>query len=214
MSFSKLFNNGELIFFLEIVIIFILITSCGHKSERQSPSENKYRTNPLVKGMIGYKIPDTMKVDNSYRAVVTIAKTLEDSILYMGIDRSGFTEEAIKISSIVNVRLKDPTNNKNFEIHALSTEEQPVLDSSNTVWQWNIIPIRGGENDLIIQVTAEEKDLPLFEKTVKVKASFTRKVGNFAEDNWQWLSSAIIIPLFLWAVKKFSRRKKTGKRNK
>jgi hypothetical protein len=161
----------------------------------------------LVKGLIAYKIPDSMGIYNNYKANVSITKAINDSILFRGSDENNFyyEKEEIEISSRVKVKLFDPEPKKNFEITALSTEEQLVDDSSNTVWNWNIKPIRSGENVIILRATVKildrlgenYKDIRVFEKKIKVKASFLLTSKQFIEDYWQYLTTAIFIPLFI-----------------
>ncbi len=87
-----------------------------------------------------------------------MTKAFNDSILLRGLENEHVRKEEIKISSRVKVRLIDRTSNKNFEISSLNTEEQLVDDSTNTVWNWNVKPIRSGENSLVLVATVKILD--------------------------------------------------------
>jgi len=205
----------SLVLFIEIIIFFLpAIYKADSKFDYgfgrwDIPSEMER----LVRGKIGYDIPDTMKVGNQYKTTVSISKSLNDSILFLNIDSSGFTTEEIKVSSKVKVSLIDPTLNKNFDIVPLSTEEQLVDVTSNTIWLWNITPLRMGKNELLLRATVKvisdlgetPKDIPVFEKIITVQASPIFAIGQFLGDNWQWIAGTMIIPLLIW---RYNKRKK------
>lgn len=174
------------------------------------------RIDGLVKGKVAYSVPDTMEIEKNYRGTVSISKALNDSILFQDLDSTQFDDEEIKISSRVKVILMDPTGNKNFDIVALNTEEQLVDEISNTVWMWNITPVKAGNNELVIRATVKildglgenYKDIRVFERRIKVNASLVVITKQFVVDYWQFLSTAIFIPLIVWGYKKFNERKK------
>lgn len=204
-----------------ILVQSIIILSLLTLSVIQSCSGNVYDEPPhrlvdhLVKGMMAYKIPDTMQIEHSYNAIASITKALNDRVLFHRIDSTDFIKEEIRVSSRVKVTLIDPSGNKNFDITALNTEEQLVDDSTNTVWRWNIKPKRGGESELVLRATVKildrlgenYKDIDVFEKTIKVKASAFVQTKQFVSDNWKWLMTACVIPLIIWGYKKLSARK-------
>jgi hypothetical protein len=170
----------------------------------------------LVKGKMAYSVPDTMKVGQNYKAIVSITKAMDEGILYKGIEQYDFYEEEIVISSRVKVSLLDPTGDDNFIINPLNTEEQIVDEHSNTVWRWNISPKRGGNHELVLRTTIKikddlgeyYKDITVFEKNIKVNASITVSIKQFWRDYWQWVISVIILPLLLWSFNNIKGRRK------
>ena len=176
----------------------------------------------IVRGKIAYKIPDTMEIAKSHRATVSVSKALNDSILFQNIDNTGFIVENIRVSSRVRMTLIDPTGDQNFQVKPLGTVEQPVYDSTSTIWNWNVIPNRSGQNELVLRATVKilddlgesYKDIPVFEKSIKVNASITVVAKQFIGDYWQFLSTTIIIPLIVWIYDRFSRREKYGTRER
>lgn len=159
-------------------------------------------------GKIAYRISDTMQIDSFYKVIASITKSRIDSILYGNIGNVGFKEHnANKITSRVSVSLIDPTK-ENFVINPLSSEEQIVDDSSNSIWRWQVKPTKGGNSELMLKVTLKildelgnnQKDLS-FIKSIIVKASFFKKVKLFTIQYWQYLSTAIIIPVLIFLRK-------------
>jgi len=178
----------------------------------------------LVKGKIAYEVPDTMNVGKNYKATVIITKAMNYSILFQDIYQGNFQIEEIKVSSVVKVDLIDPTEN-NFKVTSLNSVEQLVDENMNTVWKWNITPIRGGDNELILRVTVKVldrlgeayKDIRVFEKTIKVNVTFIESIKIFIVDYWKYLvpiTTVIVIPLVIWGYKKLSNRRKKNAEQK
>ena len=191
-----------------ILIVGLFLSRCVLKSSDE--------LDELVKGKIAYEVPETMNIEENYKAVVIVTKAENDSILLIEFPQKNFQKEEIIVSSRVKVSLVDPTK-KNFDITPLNTIEQLVDDSTNTIWKWNIIPKRGGNNELILRVTVRildrlgetYKDI-MFEKTINVNAPILTIIKQFIVNYWQWLASIIVIPLVIWGYKTLlSHRRKS-----
>lgn len=206
--------------FLTTIIFFLLLTSFDVKNEiRQNIVDG------LVKGKMAYKIPDSMKIDENYPAVVTISKSLNDSILLSSLDTTNFVKQEIRIASRVKVLLLDETTD-NFKIVPLNSDEQLVDDSTNTIWKWNVVPTEPGKNKLVVRVSVKVldklgenyKDIPVFERTIVVTSTLQKTVWHFLKEYWIYLTfglTIILIPLIRWLSKKYSSWKeaKNNKRN-
>jgi hypothetical protein len=221
--FIKLIANFEALLF--IIIIASMFQSCADKKRNPHDNIDSFVKEELLsKGKMAYNIPDTMDVGTQAKAIVSITKALDNNILFYGLDYIPLSTEEydttqIIVSSKVKVSLIDPSNDNNFIIHPLNTEEQFVSAKSNTVWAWNITPLRSGENNLLLRVTVSvlsdlgqtQRDIPVFDKLITVKASPLHNIGQFIGDNWQWLLGTIIFPLLVW---KYNQRKKVVKKQK
>lgn len=209
-----------ILFILSLLIgsFFILFSRLSMSStigNSKVPSNQPSSLDELVKGKIGYDVPNHMIVGRHYWGTATISKSRNDSILLKGLTNQDFIIEEISIASRVKVVLLDPTENDNFKITPLNTVEQHVDASSNTVWKWDIIPINSGDNSLILRVTVKiidelgdtYKDIKVFEKTIDVKSSIAKVVKDFLEKNWHFLLSTLILPLIIWLYKRKSSKK-------
>ena len=196
---------------------FFAIPKSALPESAQKPEDTIDR---LVMGKIAYDIPDTMKLEQDYRAVVSITQAQNDSVLLDGLNSSDFEIKQITISSRVKASLIDPTK-INFDINPLSTEEQLVDDSSNTTWRWNIKPKISGKNILLLKVSIKiknrlgetPKDILVFEKPFFVESSVTTQAKNIFSEYWQWFTTVLFIPLFLLFRNSFLTRQK-NKKNK
>ena len=210
------FRKSTVIIGISVTILVFLFTRC------YPPISDDYRLEKLIKGKIAYEIPDTMEVEKNYKATVIVTKAMNDNILFKDFDPRYFQREEIYVSSRVSVFLIDPTE-KNFNITSLNTIEQLVDDSTNTVWKWNIIPKRGGNNELVLRVTVKVldrfgetyKDIRVFEKEINVNVTFAESIKLFFVDYWQYISpitTVIVIPLVIWGRKIFLNRRRKNKK--
>ena len=186
---------------------------------RIDPPSPPDRITELVRGKIAHHVPDTMTVDLDTQIWVHISKALNDSILLEGRSAVGVVIDAILVSSSVNVSLIDPSPDidKNFHIAKLSPDRQSVDDSTSTIWEWNVRPLKAGtfplrisaEVDVINEFGRLPKYVPVYDDEVYVEAVPFRDTKNFFQKYWQWLITVIGIPLLSLLGKKiFQQRKK------
>jgi hypothetical protein len=202
------------LFFIPYIFTIVLIfQACSGPLPEESPSNNLDR---LVRGKIAHYIPDQMKVGDDYRAIASVTKAMNDSILLAGLASEQMETEEIWVSSRVKIVLFAPTGKNNFEINPLNTEEQTVNERENTIWEWNVKPIKSGQNPLVMRATVKVldefgenyRDIPVFEKRVKVKASPLASLAMFLANYWQWVATVIAIPLVTYLYRSIKNRKK------
>jgi hypothetical protein len=92
-----------------------------------------------------------------------------------------------------------------------------VLPNRTTRWAWEITPTHTGVRHLHLTLTAlvtaagesRELEIRTFEKTVTIRVSWPTRVKDFAHQNWQWLWTAILVPLGAWLIQR--KRQPKGK---
>ncbi len=223
---SAEYNVKKVVKFVWISLVFLLVIfnqfSCKNNKKPvfkdEVTSDSNGVIDDLVKGKIGYNIPEVMEVGENYSGIVTISKALNDSILFKNLEESDFKKKQITISSRVKVILLDPTNGKNFSITPLNTEEQLVDAITNTVWRWNVEPIKTGENQLILRTTVKikdrlgvsYKDVEVFEKNIKVETTMSKQISGFFIEYWQFLLTVIILPFGIWVFNFLKAKRRTN----
>lgn len=179
-----------------------------------------------IKGLIAYSVPDEMTVGENYSVKIRISKdTTEKKTLIIGETKihiadttinSTITIESIRVSSIMSASLTS-NSDEYFKITSKSTETQNIEQFGYTEWEWNVIPLKGGDNPLkliikvrIISEDGEKsfKDIVVFEKNITTKTNITYSVKNVATKYWQWSLSTLIIPFIVWF---YNRKKKKEK---
>jgi Divergent InlB B-repeat domain len=104
-----------------------------------------------------------------------------------------------------------------FEIEAVTPETQGVAGEGVTQWKWEVKPTETGAQRLhltlsaIIQVRGNDspRTVRTFEQTLVVDVTWRARLSKFVGDNWQWLWTAILIPIVGWAL---GRRARQGRR--
>jgi hypothetical protein len=101
-----------------------------------------------------------------------------------------------------------------FKITSKSTEIQNIEQFGYTEWEWNVMPLKGGDNPLkliikvrIISEDGEKsfKDIVVFEKNITAKTNIVYSLKNLINKYWQWSLSTLVIPFFIWL---YNRKKK------
>jgi hypothetical protein len=97
-----------------------------------------------------------------------------------------------------------------FKIQAITPEIQAVSRQDETRWQWEIEATRAGRQRLHLTLTAiidvrgsqSPRTIRTFEKKLEIRVSWSQRLSNFLGDNWQWLWTAILIPIGAWLLRR------------
>ena len=100
-----------------------------------------------------------------------------------------------------------------FAIQAITPAVQLVSREGITEWRWEVEPTRTGVRRLhltlsaIVDVDGKEGTytVRVFERTLEVRVSLRERLTGFVGDNWQWLWTALLIPVAGWLLRQ--RRK-------
>jgi hypothetical protein len=102
-----------------------------------------------------------------------------------------------------------------FKIEPLSDKEQAVSTTETTAWLWIVTPKKAGKKDIHLRLSAivkiEGSTLPhnikTFDRYINVKVTTAKMLSMFVSDNWQWLWTAILVPLSPLMWNKYQKRK-------
>jgi Divergent InlB B-repeat domain len=108
----------------------------------------------------------------------------------------------VKYSRVMEAKLAS----EDFEVTPLSPEQQFVAAGQDTEWLWQIKPKRTGELHLYLTLNAiiDVRDqtgaykVKTFSRTLTINVSLATHVGDFVKGNWQWLWTAVLVPVGLW----------------
>ena len=170
-------------------------------------------------GNIAFNAPRSMnlKATALIQLVLDLAKPIEE--LKQMIVAEGEREGAqIRISSRMEARL----SGSNFQITAITPEEQAITSSDVTEWKWEIKPTSPGRQHLHLTLTAlftangisTSRAIRTFDKTIEVEVTWGQKVSVFLHQNWQWLWMVIIVPIAGWLWKKRRKIRMVGAEKK
>ena len=196
-------------------------------------SMNVKQNDILKKGKISYMLDDTMKVNKIYRASICISQmkvknsniiTFQKKLVIISNNNSKdlhtlkYQIDTIKIGDKMKISLIDPTNNS-FNISNLSNDTQTIDFSQDSIflWQWDIMPLKGGNKILnfSVVITQENGDvinIPVYSKNIKVKVDIitqTRTFLDFLKNYWMIFTGVGSIISFLFI---YFKKKKSGKK--
>jgi len=125
-------------------------------------------------------------------------------------------EEKLKVSEIMTVKLiGDKTA---FSIDEVTDARQTVAGKPFAQWEWNVTPLKSGNQKLTLTATAtiylDERgetpaDYKTLEKPILVHVDRWYTTKQFVANNFQWLWAVILVPLggLLWGLRKRKRRR-------
>lgn len=155
-------------------------------------------------GQVVYSVPDSMLIGQTYRVRVRIQKGR--TISTQGMMKP--ISSQIRTSSRMSVDLVDPSPGT-FKIDKLNGQDQIIESDHYTEWNFSVTPQKAGKRMLMLKVNLYtengSKEL-VFEDEIVVKNRISVHVRTFWEDNWQWVFSALLIPIFMYF---WSRKKKS-----
>ncbi len=167
----------------------------------------------MAEGRIAFNVPDSvMKLNESstIQFLLDLTKTVEE-LESMFKESEVIESHRVRISETMEARL---TGN-GFRITAITPEQQPISTVETTEWKWEINAIEAGPQHLHLTLSAiiffrDEKmarTIRTFDKKIFVEVSLGKRITGFINNNWQWLWTALLIPITGWYLK--HRKKNT-----
>ena len=100
-----------------------------------------------------------------------------------------------------------------FAVQAITPAVQLVSRDAVTEWRWEVEPTETGTRRLhltlsaIVDVNGREGTytVRVFERTLEVRVSLRERLTGFVGDNWQWLWTALLIPIVGWLLRQRRR---------
>ncbi len=171
----------------------------------------------LLDRAIAFNPPSEMRQGATEIISARIAfQEIPKEVLIEGLPGRGQPQvERIKVSSVMKVTLIG--DHAAFAIQNLNNEEQAVAGKEFAQWEWRVTPLVSGNQELVLRASAvistpnrpeKNVDIPVLHKTIKVRVDPFYASRRFISNNWQWLWTALVVPIAL-AVWRLRKRKKT-----
>jgi hypothetical protein len=197
-------------------------TTTEHHHDPTTPdgqlfNEIDERFKALNPGELVISAPKEMRVAVPERFVLRIAAANQTDGITSDLSTSAQTATStVHVTPIMRATL----DGAGFTIQSTSKEEQVIGGGSYTEWSWLVTPTASGDRELVATVYAEldANRVKGFPKRwpVRVRANAGRSFSQFFGSNWQWLSSTLLIPLFLffWQQRKKTARRKSARHDR
>lgn len=165
------------------------------------------------KNLLVFHVDDSMEVNKYKLAVLILAR--DESVEKMKIEvleESNARDEKLKtdttmdFGSKMRARLIPFEDSDNFEIEPLGDDEQSFrADRKKIIWQWKVKPMKEGKYELKLSVQIIEKDgekVSLPAKNIPIvivakKETTMTKVKDFFSTKYEWIITAILLPVFI-----------------
>ncbi len=202
----------------------------GAGADRQitstAPESRSDQLKKIYKTLLVFHADDTMEVNKSKLATLILAKNESIAKLKVQVlEESNASDESIKSDTTMDFGSKMRAKllafggsklDNSFEIEALGSDEQSFRsDRKKIMWQWKITPLKEGQHELKLSIQIIEKDgeavyLPARNIPVVIfakKKSFMTKVGDFFSTKYEWILTAIFLPVFIaWLTSRIRSR--------
>ena len=141
---------------------------------------------------IAFNSPQTLNLNETtqIKLLLSLKKSIEELQREISSSSPGSTDGAsIKVANRMEARL---TGN-NFQITAITSEEQAIGENETVEWRWQIKPLSTGFHNLHLTLTAifeidgsaTRRSLRTFDKSIEVEVTTSQIVSSFIEKNWQ-----------------------------
>jgi hypothetical protein len=161
----------------------------------------------MASANIAFNVPSPAKLDDATAVELRLNLRKSPSDLAGELLPTGTKETSrIKVSDTMTAHLTGDS----FAITPNSPETQAISGMETTVWTWQIKPKTEGKQILVLTLDAifyvngssTPRAIKTFSRTIEVQVTPAQRAKDFAKDNWQWLWTAILIPIGAWLFKK------------
>lgn len=162
---------------------------------------------------VAFNTPDSMQLGETMRIVLKLSKRLTKSKLALSIDEPGeIRTNRIRVSGLMEANLKG----KGFQIEPITKELQRIDPAQDAVeWSWQITALEAGQRTLYLTIdlySPEGKDfasttINTLKEEIVVYVTWQQRIATFTSNNWEWLWSAILVPLVGWIYNSRKRKK-------
>ena len=176
--------------------------------------------NQLPEGRMLFNPPQAMSLGEKVRVELRVLRVEEgvpepvvEATLKPGLRGPGTPlVEPLKVGTSMKAKL----SGDGFDVVPLNEEEQIVAGDRFTQWAWDVTAIESGQKELNLTVTVkvivEEvgekgRDLPVMTRTVQVRINPVYSIKEFLSAYWQFLATALVLPIVAWAWRRYSTKK-------
>jgi hypothetical protein len=161
---------------------------------------------------IAFNTPDTMRMGQTQSIQLFLSGSATVEALQKQITAAGSLNSGqVQISGLLDAHL----TGANFQIEAVTPEQQAVGTTHTSHWEWRVTPTQRGAQQLeltispILRIDGVDREVSIktFDKTINVNVDWPRSVSAFIAANWQWLWTAIFVPIALMAWRWLRKRK-------
>ncbi|MBD3273748.1 MAG: hypothetical protein GF372_00455 [Candidatus Marinimicrobia bacterium] len=124
--------------------------------------------------------------------------------------------ECYQWGKYLNLRLRNAFGHGSREHQKFPSDTfYAASQSERTEWRWDITATENGTHQLHLTLSAlipvdgqpTHRTIRTFDHVITVHVSLGERIAVFLSDNWQWIMSALLIPLITWVVRTWWKRR-------
>lgn len=189
--------------------------NAGSNPVTATPQSREDFLKKTYRNLLVFHADDTMEVNKSRLATLVLGKDNSiENLKVEVLDESDAKDDNVKTDTTIDlgsrmrarlVPFGESRDQNSFDIEPLGDEEQSFHDRKKILWQWKITPRKTGEQELKLSIQVVEKDgeritLPAKNIPVVIYAkpgSFFAGIADFFSRKWEFLLTAIFIPIII-----------------
>lgn len=164
------------------------------------------------KGTVAFNLPERIAVNQT--APVQLRLSLQAAVeeLKARIDAAApGRRDSAEVLVMPRMEAKLSGDPAQVRIVAIAPEVQAVSSRLDTSWTWDVTALTPGRHSLHLTLNAvldggDRRSVQTFDRIIEVDAGLGYWISGFVQKNWQWLWSAILIPLAGLGWKKWRSR--------
>jgi hypothetical protein len=218
--------NVSFLWILAVLAVIAVMASMMLPSLKQARIEAFHKKlNPLDTllssldpGQIAFGAPGRMGYGETKTVTLLLSKIKSISELEQSLAGSEIVQgHTVKVADVMEAHL----TGMDFDIVPTTPEVQSISGRETTEWSWQVKPKEFGRLPLRLSLNAkfvvDDKEqthtIRTFEETITVTVAWPRSVLVFLRHNWQWLCTAILIPVAIWIGRRVWKSKKKKHEN-
>jgi hypothetical protein len=165
--------------------------------------------NQLSVASIAFSVPELINIRDKVKVQLLIDPTVNPALLEQRITVKGKTTSTkLLVSKIVSANL---IATDGITVKAITPERQAISLTQPTEWVWELLPVKPGKFELYLVVNAEvqvdstraSRQIKTFEEVIEVEVTARQQVMLVFEKYWQWVWTAMLLPLGVWGWKRW-----------
>jgi beta-lactam-binding protein with PASTA domain len=165
----------------------------------------------LGRANIAFNAPKQLQLHEI--AVIQLLLSVREPIEALQRDLQG-PGERIGAEVRISTEMEAHLSGTGFKVEPITPERQAISEKERTEWSWQVEPTRTGVMHLQLTLSANldvagrsvPRTIRTFEQRIDVEVTWRERTLAFIGGNWQWLWTAILIPLFAWGYRRLRRR--------
>ena len=166
-----------------------------------------------------FKPPTSMRLDETRTFELLVSRRRQISELEAELAAELGEEDAIEGASIrASDAMQAQLSGVGFAIEPITNAVQVVAGEGVTRWTWEVKATEVGKQRLyltlsaILDVNGKERTYTVesFRRTLEVDVTLGERLSGFLGDNWQWLWTALLVPLLAYLLQRRRHSRATG----